>query len=102
MDECVLAVVLVWITLAMLPRATSKRWATGITPLWMPLSGAAILFCRINDKQVQFSFHAGIHSFLLLSCKQVSAAKDRIGVEDFAKLTVNALYCRSSCQFSDV
>ena len=32
-DECVLAVALVWITLAMLPQATSKRWATGIQPI---------------------------------------------------------------------
>lgn len=28
-EDCVLAVALVWITLAMLPQATSKRWATG-------------------------------------------------------------------------
>lgn len=32
LDECVLAVALIWITLGMLPKETSKRWTPGLAP----------------------------------------------------------------------
>ena len=34
-EECVLAVALIWITLGMLPRETSKRWAQGVVSMSM-------------------------------------------------------------------